>query len=122
MRMLAQVRKELRQLTRDRLAVALALLLPLIQLTLMGQSLAFIVKDLPVVVQDLDDSPASRELIDTFRASRTFRVVPWPPDRQPEHAFSSNFARGALIVPRDCSSSSRCLQVTRGRPRLPRVS
>ena len=44
MRILAQVRKELRQLTRDRLAVALALLLPLIQLTLMGQSLAFIVE------------------------------------------------------------------------------
>ena len=61
MRILAQVRKELRQLTRDRLAVALALLLPVIQLTLMGQSLAFIVRDLPVVVQDFDDSPASRD-------------------------------------------------------------
>jgi ABC-2 type transport system permease protein len=101
MRTLAQVRKELKQLTRDRLAVALALLLPLIQLMLMGQSLAFIVKDLPVVVQDLDDSPASRELIDTFRASRTFRVVPWSPDRQPDEAFASNFARGALIIPND---------------------
>ena len=56
MRIWVQVRKELRQLTRDRLAVALALLLPLIQLTLMGQSLAFIVRDLPVVVQDFDDS------------------------------------------------------------------
>ena len=53
MRIWAQVRKELRQLTRDRLAVALALLLPLIQLTLMGQSLAFIVRDLPVVGEQL---------------------------------------------------------------------
>ncbi len=101
MRMLAQIRKELRQLTRDRLAVALALLLPLIQLTLMGQSLAFIVSDLPVVVQDFDDSPASRELVATFRASRTFRVVPWPPDRNPEKAFTENAARGALVIPRD---------------------
>ncbi len=101
MRTFAQVRKELRQLTRDRLAVALALLLPLIQLMLMGQSLAFIVRDLPVVVQDFDDSPASRELVDTFRASRTFRIIAWPPDRNPEHAFTENVARGALIIPRD---------------------
>jgi drug efflux transport system permease protein len=101
MRILAQVRKELRQLTRDRLAVALALLLPLIQLTLMGQSLAFIVRDLPLVVQDFDDSPASRELIDAFRASQTFRIVAWPPDRKPEEAFTDNSARGALVIPRD---------------------
>jgi ABC-2 type transport system permease protein len=99
--MLAQVRKELRQLTRDRLAVALALLLPLIQLTLMGQSLAFIVRDLPLVVQDFDDSPASRELAETFRASQTFRVVPWPTDRKPDDAFIDNSARGALVIPRD---------------------
>jgi ABC-2 type transport system permease protein len=101
MRILAQVRKELRQLIRDRLAVALALLLPLIQLTLMGQSLAFIVRDLPLVVQDFDDSPASRELIETFRGSQTFRIIAWPPDRKPEEAFTDNSARGALVIPRD---------------------
>lgn len=101
MRVRAQVRKELRQFTRDRLAVALALLLPLIQLTLMGQSLAFIVRDLPVVVQDFDDSPASRSLIETFRASRTFRVISWPTDGRPEEAFADNSARGALIIPDD---------------------
>jgi ABC-2 type transport system permease protein len=101
MRILAQVRKELRQLTRDRLAVALALFLPLMQLTLMGQSLAFIVHDLPLVVQDFDDSPASRDLIDRFRASQTFRVIAWPPDRKPEEAFADNSARGALVIPRD---------------------
>jgi ABC-2 type transport system permease protein len=101
MRTLAQIRKELRQLMRDRLAVALALVLPIIQLTLMGQSLAFIVRDLPMVVQDFDDSPASRELIQTFQASRTFRVIAWPTDRAPEHAFAGGSARAALIIPRE---------------------
>lgn len=99
MRILAQVRKELRQLGRDRLAVALALLLPIIQLTLMGQSLAFIVRDMPMVVQDFDDSPASRELISTFRASQTFRIIAWPADRSPERAFADNSARAALVIP-----------------------
>lgn len=101
MRVLAQIRKELKQLMRDRLAVTLALLLPVMQLTLMGQSLAFIVRDLPLVVQDFDGSPASRELIDTFRASNTFRIIAWPPDRKPEAAFADNSARGALIIPSD---------------------
>ena len=101
MRVLAQVRKELRQLTRDRLAVALALVLPLIQMTLMGQSLAFIVRDLPLVVQDFDDSPSSRQLIETFRASRTFRIIAWPTDQKPEEAFADNSARAALIIPHD---------------------
>jgi ABC-2 type transport system permease protein len=99
MRTLAQLRKELTQLLRDRLALALALLLPLFQLTLMGSSLSLIIHDLPIVVQDFDGSPASRELIDAFRASLTFRIVPLPPDRDPEQAFADNTARGALIIP-----------------------
>ena len=46
-RVFAQMRKELVQLARDRLALALALLLPLIQLVLMGTAFSFIVRDLP---------------------------------------------------------------------------
>jgi ABC-2 type transport system permease protein len=101
MRTLAQVRKELRQMLRDPLALALVLILPLMQLTLMGQSMAFIVHDLPIVVQDFDNSPASRELIQTLRASQTFRVIAWPPDRKPEQAFADNSARAALVIPND---------------------
>jgi ABC-2 type transport system permease protein len=99
-RLIAQARKELTQLTRDRMALALVLVLPLIQLTLMGNSFALIVRDLPIIVQDFDDSPASRDLIDRFRASKTFRAVPWPTDRSPERAFTDGSARAALIIPR----------------------
>ena len=98
-RVLAQTRKELTQLMRDRLAMALALVLPIIQLLLMGSSINMVVRDLPIIVQDLDDSPESRGLIDTFRGSLSFRVQPWPTDRNPEEAFTSNTARGALIIP-----------------------
>lgn len=98
-RVLAQWRKEVSQFTRDRLALALALVLPVLQLLMMGQSLSFIVHDMPLVVQDLDDSPASRELIDSFRGSLTFRIVAWPTDRPPEEALTANRARGVLIIP-----------------------
>src|SRR5688572_2014825 len=98
-RVLAQARKELAQLARDRLALALALFLPMLQLLMMGSSLSLIVSDLPLVVQDLDDSPASRELIEGFRGSLTFRLVGWPPDRSPEDALISGAVRGALVIP-----------------------
>lgn len=98
-RVFAQMRKELAQFARDRLALALALVLPLLQLLMMGSALSLIVRDLPLVVQDLDDSPESRELIADFRASLTFRIVAWPPDKAPEEALTSNAARGVLIIP-----------------------
>src|SRR5262249_33062936 len=50
-------------------------------------------------VQDFDGSPASRDLIEAFRSSLTFRIVSLPTDRQPEEAFRSNSARAALIIP-----------------------
>jgi len=98
-RILAQARKELIQLVRDKMALALALVLPCTQLILMGSAISLTVADLPIAVQDLDDSPASRTLIDAFRNSNTFHIVPFAVDRQPETAFTSNLARAALIIP-----------------------
>lgn len=98
-RIIAQARKELTQLARDRLALALALVLPVFQLLLMGSSINMVVRDLPIVVQDLDDSPTSRALIDAFRGSLSFRIQPWPADRRPEAALTANVARGVLVVP-----------------------
>jgi len=98
-RILAQTRKELTQLVRDKMALALALVLPCTQLILMGSAISLTVADLPIAVQDLDDSPTSRTLIDAFRHSNTFRIVPFAVDRQPETAFTSNLARAALIIP-----------------------
>lgn len=99
-RILAQTRKELTQILRDRLALTLALVLPLGILFLLGTAISLTVSDVPIVVQDLDSSSASREFIDAFRASLTFHVVSWPGDRSPEQAFTTNSARAALIVPR----------------------
>ena len=100
-RIFAQTRKELTQILRDRLALTLALLLPLILLFLLGTAISLTVSNVPLVVQDFDSSSASRALIDAFRASVTFYVVSWPVDRQPQEAFYSNTARGALIIPRN---------------------
>jgi ABC-2 type transport system permease protein len=98
-RIFAQARKELIQIARDRLALALALVLPIFLLLLLSNSISLTVSDLPLIVQDLDSTPASRNYIDAFRASVTFRVVAWPPDKQPEQALQAGVARGVLIIP-----------------------
>ena len=98
-RTFAQVRKELIQITRDHLRLALALLLPLVLLLLLGSAISLTVDNLPIAVQDLDQSPASQEYIDVFRASVTFHVTPWPVDQRPEDALTANQARGVLIIP-----------------------
>ena len=99
-RIFAQVRKELTQILRDRMALGLALILPVMQLILMGTSISLSVKDLPIAIQDLDDSPASHRFADAFRQSVTFHVIPFSPELAPETVFTSNRARAALIIPR----------------------
>ena len=98
-RIFAQTRKELTQLMRDPLALALALVLPLVQVVLLGVGIGLTVTDLPMVVQDLDGSSASRALLDAFRASGSFYIISWPTDQQPEVALRLNKARAALIIP-----------------------
>src|SRR5215467_3753135 len=98
-RIIAQARKELTQILRDRLALALALVLPLILLFLLGFAVSLTVTDMAIVVQDLDQTPLSRQYVDQFRASLTFRVDPWPVSEQPWKALEAGKARGALIVP-----------------------
>lgn len=74
-------------------------MLPLVLLLLLSLGLSLRVNNLPVVVQDFSDSPASRELVDAFRASITLHVVAWPIDRPPEEALRSNTAHAVLIIP-----------------------
>ncbi len=98
-RVIAQIRKELTQTFRDRLTVALALVLPMILMALLGTAISLTVSDLPVVVQDLDQSFLSRSYIDAFRASITFRIVPLPMGVKPDEALDRGLSRAAIVIP-----------------------
>lgn len=98
-RIIAQARKELTQLFRDRLTIALALVLPLILLVLYGKAISFSVKGVSVVVQDFDSSPRSREYVETLANSLTFRVAPVPEGMTAEEALASEAARAVVIIP-----------------------
>lgn len=98
-RIIAQARKELTQVARDRLTLVLALVLPLALLALNGEAISLSVTNLPIVIQDLDSTPTSRRLADAFRNSLTFRVIELPAGEQPEEALLENRARAAVIIP-----------------------
>jgi len=98
-RILAQARKDLTQLLRDRLALALAVVLPVVLTALLGTTISLTVTDIPLVVQDLDQTPLSRRYIDAYRSSLTFRIVALPIASSPESAIVRGRARGALILP-----------------------
>ena len=87
-RIVAQARKDLTQLVRDRLALALALVLPVCLTALLGTSISLTVTDIALVIQDLDQTPLSRQYADAFRSSLTFRIVGLPPAALPESVLS----------------------------------
>ena len=99
-RVLAQVRKELTQLWRDRLTLALALVLPVLLLLLLSKATSLTVKDIPVAVQDLDKTPLSRQYIEAVGASLSFKVSALPQGISPESALDQNLARATLLVSR----------------------
>ncbi len=98
-RIIAQIRKELTQFSRDRLTVVLALLLPMILMWLIGSSVSLTVSDLPVVVQDWDQTPTSRRYVEAIRASLTFRILPLSITAAPESALDKSEARAAIVIP-----------------------
>ena len=68
-RIVAQARKDLTQLVRDRLALALALVLPVCLTALLGTSISLTVTDIALVIQDLDQTPLSRKHFSRFYCS-----------------------------------------------------
>ncbi len=55
-RVAAQIRKELIQIVRDWRTLALAMVLPLVLLVLLSTAISLTVNDLPMAVQDYDNS------------------------------------------------------------------
>jgi ABC-2 type transport system permease protein len=98
--------KEFVQMRRDRITLAMMVVLPAIQLTLFGFAIRTEVRHLALVINDESRSRASRELIATLENSGTFRVVGEVADRKRAvAAIGSGRAAAALIVPPDYAAA-----------------
>lgn len=70
----AIARKEFLHIIRDVRSLALALLLPVLMLSLFGYALSLDVDRIPTLVYDRDNTPESRDLIRQFSGSRYFEI------------------------------------------------
>jgi ABC-2 type transport system permease protein len=114
-RLTSIIRKEAIHIVRDRRTLALSFVMPIVMLLLLGYAANTDVRNISLVIVDQDRSPASRELIDAFRAADYFRVdYTADSEAQVEPLIGQGAARAALIVPPgygDQLASGRTAQV-----------
>ena len=101
-RLLAIIRKEFIQAFRDRRTVIIILIMPVMQLFLLGYAATTDVKNIAIAVWDQNQTPQSRALLDAFRAANYFQIA-YTVDSQNEmqNLIEKGSARAVLIIPPD---------------------
>lgn len=74
-RLVSLIRKEFIQIWRDPRTLYIALMIPVLQLFLLGYAATNEVRNLPMAVFDQDRSPAARDLLDAYRAADYFALT-----------------------------------------------
>ena len=107
-RLIAIIRKEFIQIWRDPRTLALILVIPIMQLFLLGYAATNDVRNVPLVVFDQDKSPESRALLDAYRAADYFEIN-FDVDSEDEinALIDSGDVSVGLIIPPNYSSKIR---------------
>lgn len=100
-RILSQCIKELAQFWRDRLTVALAFLLPVATLLLFSFGVRLEAKNIPLVVQDFDQTPLSRAYTERFFATNQFNATMWAGTDPARDAIDRGTAKVAVVIQPD---------------------
>lgn len=99
-RLVSLVRKEFIQIWRDPRTLVLILVIPVMQLFLLGYAATNDVRNMPLAVLDQDRSPQARQLLDAYRAADYFRIA-YDVDREADlrTLMDQGKARAGLIIP-----------------------
>jgi ABC-2 type transport system permease protein len=101
-RLLSIIRKEFIQIFRDTRTLALILVIPIMQLFLLGYSATNDVRNIPLAVLDRSRSMESRALLDAYRAADYFRIAYMvDSEAEIEDLIMAGSARAAMIIPPD---------------------
>ncbi|MCA9528857.1 MAG: ABC transporter permease [Myxococcales bacterium] len=99
-RLLAIAIKEMRQVRRDRMTLAMMIAIPLMQLLLFGYAINTDVRHIPTVVLDHDRSAASRDLVARMRATGFYDIVGAVRDyAEVTRAIRGGDAHVGLVIP-----------------------
>lgn len=102
-RLTALLRKEVRQMLRDRSNLAVGLLLPVALILLFGYGLSFDVENAPVAVVLEDSSPTARAMVAGLDGSAMLAPVHVTDMRQAERLLRTGEVDGIVRVPVDFS-------------------
>lgn len=98
------IRKEFIQIARDPRTLALVLVIPIMQLFLLGYAATNDVRNVPLAVFDQDRGPAARALLDAYRAADYFELTYEVESQAELQALIDNGeARAGMIIPADYS-------------------
>jgi ABC-2 type transport system permease protein len=101
-RLTSLIRKEFIQILRDPRTLMLVLVIPVMQLFLLGYAATNDVRNVPLAVYDLDQGPASRQLLDAYRAADYFELAfDAGSEQELRDLIDSGQARAGLIIPPD---------------------
>lgn len=101
-RLMSIIRKEFIQIFRDARTLAMILVIPIMQLFLLGYSATNDVRNVPLAVLDQSRSPESRALLDAYRAADYFRIAyDVQSEAEIEELIASGKAKAAAIIPPD---------------------
>jgi ABC-2 type transport system permease protein len=95
-----QALKEWREFRRDRLTLALAFLLPIFSLLLFGYGIRLESKNIPLAVQDFDETSLSREYMARLYATNIIVPAVWKQFASPQAAIDRGVAKVAIIIPK----------------------
>ncbi len=100
------VRKEFRQIRRDKRALGILIFIPAVLLILVGYALNFDVKHLRLAVYDEDNTRTSREFVNSFVHSEYFEYKYHAlSKRELDEVLNDGTAHLALVIPRDFSQN-----------------
>jgi ABC-2 type transport system permease protein len=99
------IRKEFIQIRRDPRTLVLILIIPVMQLFLLGYAATNDVRNVPLAVFDQDRGPAARQLLDAYRAADYFRVAyEVGSEAELRSLIDYGTARAGLVIPPDYSA------------------
>ncbi len=99
-RLVSIIRKEFIQISRDPRTLILVLIIPVMQLFLLGYAATNDVRNVPLAVFDQDRGASARALLDAFRAADYFRLA-YDVDSEADlrELIDRGLARAGLIIP-----------------------
>lgn len=102
-RLVALLRKEARQMLRDKTNLAVGLLLPVALILLFGYGLSFDVKNAPIALVLEDSSPAARDVVAGLQGSRYLYPIGVTDMTAAERLMHAGKVDGIVRVPMDFS-------------------